>query len=269
MTRKVGMGMLAGVICLAVSATVLAAETRTPFNGNNLVGWNVCTSSFSADDRIFWMTAKDVRLDPNDERCLELIPFAPDEPRTDGVIVNNRQDNRGVPRGLNLVTNERFGSAIIEMEVMVPKGSNSGIYILGEYEVQVLDSFGKPDDKLTQGDFGAVYSASAPKINASTAPGTWQTVLIDYDVAQWDSSGNKIAKMKVNKVEINGKLVQENVEVNGPTGGGMTYEKKIETAYGPLMFQGDHGPVAYRRIKITEKNPKNTESMHKTLSGII
>ncbi|MGL4942839.1 MAG: 3-keto-disaccharide hydrolase [Thermoguttaceae bacterium] len=239
------------VVALLVSVSVsVAAEPRSLFNGENLAGWNICATDVNPKDVIFWTTAGEVTLDPNDPT--QLAPAAGGK-REDGAIVNLRPHKDGTPRGVNLRTNEEFGSAVIELEVMVSKGSNSGIYILGEYEVQVLDSFGKPDDKLGQGDFGAIYSASAPKLNASKEPGTWQTVLIDYDAPQYDAHGTKTAPLKVNKVVINGKTVQENVVVNAPTNGGVTGGQKIEKATGPLMFQGDHGAVAYRKIRISPK----------------
>ena len=71
---------------------------------------------------------------------------------------------------------------------MVPKGSNSGIYLMGEYEVQVLDSFGKPDDKPGQGDLGAIYSAAAPKMNAAKKPGEWQKFVIEFQAPKFDGT---------------------------------------------------------------------------------
>ena len=71
---------------------------------------------------------------------------------------------------------------------MVPKGSNSGIYVMGEYEVQILDSYGKPADKLTQGDLGALYSAAAPKVNASKKPGEWQKFVIEFQAPKFDGT---------------------------------------------------------------------------------
>lgn len=120
---------------------------------------------------------------------------------------------------------------------------------MGEYEIQVLDSYGKPDDQLTQGDLGAIYSAAAPKKNVAKKPGEWQKFLIDFQAPKFDGE-KKIANARFIKVVLNGSVLHENVEVKGPTPGGLTGK---EAATGPLMFQGDHGPVAYRNIKITPK----------------
>jgi hypothetical protein len=132
---------------------------------------------------------------------------------------------------------------------MVPKGSNSGVYLMGEYEVQILDSYGKPDDKLTQGDLGALYSAAAPKKNAAKKPGEWQKFVIDFQAPRFDGK-KKIGNARFTKVELNGETIHENVEVTkGATGGALGEE----VAVGPLMLQGDHGPVAYRNIRVTPK----------------
>ena len=67
--------------------------------------------------------------------------------------------------GLDFYSEAVFGDAVIEVEVMVPKGSNSGVYVMGEYEIQVLDSYGRK--KWGGGDRGAIYGAAPPAVNAS------------------------------------------------------------------------------------------------------
>jgi hypothetical protein len=139
-----------------------------------------------------------------------------------------------------------FGDCRIELEVMVPQGSNSGIYVMGEYEIQVLDSWGR--DEMGNGDMGAVYGASPPPVNASRKPGEWQKYVIDFLAPKYDASGKKkIANAKLVKVELNGQVLHENLEMKSQTPGGVTGR---EAPTGPLMFQGNHGPVAYRNIKI-------------------
>jgi hypothetical protein len=150
--------------------------------------------------------------------------------------------------GVDLSTEQKFGDALIEVEVMVPKGSNSGIYVMGEYEVQVFDSFGK--SRLGQGDMGAIYSAAAPKTNASKAPGTWQKFEIDFRAPKFDADGKKTANARFVKVTLNGTVLHEDVEVKAATPGGLTGR---EAATGPIMLQGDHGAVAYRNIKVTPR----------------
>ena len=129
---------------------------------------------------------------------------------------------------------------------MVPKGSNSGIYVMGEYEVQILDSYGKT--KVGAGDVGGLYGAQAPRVNAAKAPGESQRFVIDFRVPKFADDGKKIANARFVKVTLNGQVIHEEVEMKGPTPGGLTGK---EAAQGPIMFQGNHGPVAYRNIKIT------------------
>ena len=119
----------------------------------------------------------------------------------------------------------------------------------GEYEVQILDSYGKPDDKLGQGDLGALYSAAAPKKNAAKRPGEWQKFVIDFQAPKFEG-GKKTANAKFIKVVLNDVVLHENVEMKQQTPGGLTGK---EAATGPLMFQGDHGAVAFRNIKITPR----------------
>ncbi len=140
----------------------------------------------------------------------------------------------------------KFGDCRIEVEVMVPKNSNSGIYVMGEYEVQVLDSYGRM--KVGNGDIGAIYGGFAPPVNASKAPGQWQQFVIEWRAPKFDGQGNKVQNAKFVKVELNGIVLHKDLEMPGPTPGGVTGK---EAPVGPLMFQGNHGPVAYRNIVVT------------------
>jgi hypothetical protein len=149
--------------------------------------------------------------------------------------------------GIDIYTEQVFADCRVEVEVMVPKGSNSGIYLMGRYEVQILDSFGKK--KLGTGDMGAIYGVAIPKVNACKKPGEWQKFVIDFKAPRFDGK-IKISNAKFNKVELNGEVIHQDVEVTkGATGGALGGEVPA----GPLMFQGDHGPVAFRNLKITPK----------------
>ena len=147
-------------------------------------------------------------------------------------------------RGVDIYTIRKFGDCTIKLEVMVPKGSNSGIYVMGEYEIQILDSFGKA--KVGAGDIGGLYGAAAPRVNAAKKPGEWQTFEIVFRAPRF-KDGSKVANAMFVKVVLNGQVIHENVEMKGPTPSGVTGK---EATTGPLMFQGDHGPVAYRNIRI-------------------
>jgi len=147
---------------------------------------------------------------------------------------------------LDIYSKAKFGDCRIELEVMVPKGSNSGIYVMGEYEIQVLDSWGRT--KLGGGDMGAVYGASPPRVNASKEPGQWQKYVIDFKAPTFNASGRKKDNAVLLRVELNGVEIHKNVELAKQTSGGVS--GKESPTGGPLMFQGNHGPVAYRNIII-------------------
>jgi hypothetical protein len=214
-------------LSLLAALTAFAGE---PFNGKDLTNWNAKDQSKNK-----W-TVGEAAMSAANPALLEI--------KTGGAsIINNVT---GHNQGCDLSTQEKFGDVRIELELMVPKGSNSGIYVMGEYEVQVFDSHGVA--KPGPGDMGAIYSASVPKVNASKAPGEWQKYVIEFRAPRFDAAGAKTENAKFLKVELNGTAIHENVEMKGPTPGGLTGK---EAATGPLMFQGDHGAVAYRNIKIT------------------
>jgi hypothetical protein len=134
--------------------------------------------------------------------------------------------------GSNLVTTEKFNDFKLHIEFKYPKGSNSGVYLRGRHEVQVSDS--KGNDPVS-GELGGVYGFIAPSDQVAKAPGEWQT----YDITF-------IGRMIT--VVANGKTIINNQEIPGITGGALDSK---EGEAGPLMLQGDHGPVEYRNIIIT------------------
>jgi len=235
--------LLLSVMMFVLGSMLPAAEPTIikPFNGLNLDGWN-----FKNNNRENCWTVGTFEASA---AAMEAQPLKEGEK---GSMINNlgadwREAN---PRkGVDIYTEEKFGDCTVKLEFMITRGSNSGVYLMGEYEVQIADTFSRRDSNrpLGQGDMGAIYSAAAPTTNAATAPGTWQTFEIEFVAPQFDRHGNKIAFAMFKRVVLNGVLVQENVEVRGPTGGGITMR---EAATGPLMLQGDHGPVAFRNIEI-------------------
>ena len=212
---------------LLALALLAAPQAVEPFNGKDLTGWKLKGSA----EKSKWKVGK-ASLDPAAASQFVVA---------EGVELINAAGG-----GVDLYSEAKHGDAVIEVELMVPKGSNSGVYVMGEYEIQVLDSFGK--EKMGTGDIGALYGAAPPKVNASKAPGEWQKFVIDFRAPKFDADGKKTANAKFVKIELNGQVVQEDVEMKGPTPGGVSGK---EAAAGPLMFQGDHGPVALRQIKIT------------------
>ena len=102
-----------------------------------------------------------------------------------------------------------------------------------------------------QPDIGAIYGVRPPTNPPYRAPGQWNTFRIDFQAPRFDGAGKKIASAKFIKVELNGKVIHENVEVPAPTRSALTGK---ERPAGPLMLQGDHGPVAYRNLRITPRD---------------
>lgn len=157
-----------------------------------------------------------------------------------------------VPRTGDIVTDQKFTDFLLHLEWMEPdmpeatgqaKG-NSGVYLQGRYEIQVLDSYGI--EVPGKGDCGAVYDQFAPLVNACRPPLEWQTYDIAFRAARLDDSGNVIDQARVTVMQ-NGILIHNNVEVLGPTGGAM--DDKIGEP-GPILLQ-DHGNlIKYRNAWI-------------------
>jgi hypothetical protein len=236
---RIALPALALGLALVPAARAADVKPVQPFNGKDLKGWKL------KDEKKSQWTAGHALLDEKQPTGL-LLGRTPSGDE-DKHLVNLKSG------GTDISTEEKFGDILLEIEFMVPKGSNSGIYLMGEYEVQILDSYGKADDKLTQGDLGALYSAAAPKKNASKKPGEWQKFVIDFQAPRFGPDGKKTANAKFIKVTLNDVVLHENVEMKQQTPGGLTGK---EAPTGPLMFQGDHGPVAFRNIKITPRGSK-------------
>jgi hypothetical protein len=165
-------------------------------------------------------------------------------------------------RAINLISKQEFGDLSVHLEFYIPKDSNSGIKLMGLYEVQIADSFGKKD--FTASDCGGIYPRAElkpkyhyidegypPKLNACLAPGVWQTLDIEFNAPKFDSAGTKTTNARFAKVILNGQVVQENLSLPCPTGHAWHNKEK---ARGPLLLQADHGPVAFRSIKVTPRD---------------
>jgi hypothetical protein len=218
---------LTAILLLGLGAFAQAGEkTVTPLNGKNLDNWKYRGDAKKSKWQLGTAVVDDKGKLSVKEGGNELVNTA----------------NGGV----DIYTAEEFGDCKVEVEVLVPKGSNSGIYLMGRYEIQILDSFGR--DKLGMGDMGAIYSVAVPKLNASLKPGEWQKYVIDFQAPRFKGK-EKVANAVFTKVELNGKVIHENAEVKkGVTGGSLG---NMEVPVGPLMFQGDHGTVAFRNLCIT------------------
>lgn len=168
--------------------------------------------------------------------------------------------------GYKVMTTWEHGDLELELEFMMPKGSNSGIYLQGRYEVQLFDSWGVKSPKY--GDLGGIYRnweskpgeiymGKAPIANAAKAPGLWQNMRISFQAPRFDAQGKKIENARLNHVYINGVLVHQNLEIPLPTGGPLD---KKEVPMGPIFIQGDHGAVAFRNIKYRSLGAKKAST---------
>ncbi len=219
---------LSFALILVVASSRLTADPSSPFDGKSLAGLKV-----RGDEKKNKWKVGTAAVD----EATGKIVF-----KEGGSDLVNTEGG-----GIDIYTEDKYGDALIEVELMVPKGSNSGVYVMGVYEVQVLDSFGK--EKVGTGDMGGIYSTAAPKVNASKKAGEWQKFIIDFQAPKFEGD-KKVANAKFIKVTLNDQVIHENVDTPKPTGGQLS---NTEAPTGPLMFQGDHGPVAYRNLKITKK----------------
>lgn len=227
-------------LMMALPTNVFGAEEPEVFSlvGRDLASWR--------GDVGDWMIVADATTDPADPKRLTTKSGS-------GILVNGKEG-----RARNLVSKIEHGDVEAHIEFMVPQGSNSGVYFQGRYEVQILDSWGVTE--LKYGDCGGIYQrwedgrgfeGHAPKTNASKPPGQWQTFDVIFRAPRFDKQGNKVSNATFVRVLHNGVLIQENVEVTGPT---RAASYRDEQPLGPLMLQGDHGPVAYRNIRIRKPN---------------
>lgn len=236
--HRLGSACWQGLLVLALllgTALSASAESKAiqPFNGKNLDGWK-CGGKIE-DSK--W-TVGVAKIDPANPSRLVAGPVEGGA----GDLVSP------TGHGRDLFTQKKFGDCTVDLEVMIPKGSNSGIYLMGEYEIQVLDSYEKKG-KPSPGDMGGIYGQVAPKVNACGKPGEWQKYHIEFQAPRFEGD-KKVSNGKFLKVILNDQVIHENAEVTRSTGGGVTGREHPE---GPLMFQGNHGPVAFRNIKITLK----------------
>lgn len=195
-----------------------------------------------------WQPADDAKLQPDDEKLLAGVGEGP------GTILNGPTGKTG-----NLITLEEYGDVHLTVDFLVARGSNSGVYLMGRYEVQVYDSHGKEDPQHS--DAGGIYQrwkdemgyeGRSPLVNAAKPAGEWQTFDIIFRAPRFNEAGEKTANAVFELVKFNGQLVHENAELTGPTRASTWGDEKPT---GPIMFQGDHGPVAFRNLRVRPLEP--------------
>jgi hypothetical protein len=214
-------------------------------DGSSLAGWRACDATSTSD----WRAVRAIRY----ERILSPTTLA-GRGTGGGVMLNGP-----VGKTSNLCTTREFGDIELYLEFMVPKGSNSGVYLQGLYEMQILDSWGNTEPP-TSSDLGGIYhqwidnrgvGGSAPRVNAARRPGEWQSYQAWFRAPRFDA-GRKIAPARFLRVLLNGQVVQHGVDVAGPTRSALDVP---EAAAHPLMLQGDHGAVAFRNIHVRPLRP--------------
>lgn len=214
-----------------------AAESVPLFNGKDLGAWSPPTGT--------WQVCRAVTLDPGHPEMFLITPG-------EGVLVNN-------PKGptVNLISSAEFGDLQLHIEFCISKHSNSGVYLMGRYEIQIYDSYGVDKDEYAGIECGGVYprwindkgvNGHSPDVNASKPAGEWQSFDITFRAPRFDSTGKKTTNARFVKVLHNGKLIHENIDLTGPTRAAHWEDEKPA---GPVMLQGDHGPVAYRNLRAT------------------
>ena len=204
---KKARSLFALLVLLTGAPTTEAASTdpegfRPLFNGKDLTGWKLRR----ADGFPSWSVK-------------------------DGVLVNAPDP---VKHGTDLVTEDKFWNFTVRFEYKVPAGANSGFYLRGRHEIQILDDYKAGQPSL--GGNGAIYQHTPVAKFASKPAGEWNTV-------EATMIGNKIT------VVLNGVKVHDNVECNRATGSEI--DKKVNES-GPFFLQGDHGSVSFRNLRIKE-----------------
>jgi hypothetical protein len=232
-------------ILTATLVLVMACGTRghaadqpeqSTFTGKNVEDWRMPHGT--------WSVVGGLTLDIGAPRDFLATPG-------EGVLLNSATSKTS-----NLISTAEFGDVEAHVEFCVPRGSNSGVYFMGRYEVQIFDSWGVTELHYT--DCGGIYArwnkeekrkveGHPPRSNASKPAGEWQTFDVVFRAPRFDISGKKLENARFVKVVHNGTIIHENVEVTGPTNGAAFAD---EAATGPLMLQGDHGPVAFRNLQI-------------------
>ncbi|KAA5825202.1 DUF1080 domain-containing protein [Algibacter amylolyticus] len=198
-----------------------------------------------------WVEAETIQLDSLNT---QKFSFSSGE----GIFVNGENG-----KAKYLVSKKEYQDVEIHLEFMLPKGSNSGIYIQSRYEIQLFDSWGVTG--LTFYDCGGIqqrwdqtkpeaergYGGFAPRTNASKAPGEWQELDVIFKAAKFNDLGEKVKNARFDKVILNGVVIHENIELSGPTKGALS---ETEIASAPFRLQGGHGPVAFKNIRVRDLN---------------
>ena len=217
------------------------------FDGKTLGGWKGRMGGgrggAEAADHT-WKVVGGVRLHPDDEKLLLGQPG-------EGIMVNG-DDGRTADIHTELV----HGDCELHVEFLIAVKSNSGVYLQGQYEIQILDSYG--EEKPGAHSCGALYprwkddtktnyEGQVPRVQACKKPGEWQSYDVVFRAPRIGTDGKKISGARFERVALNGVVIHEGYEYSGPSRGAWERE---DIERGPLRLQGDHGPVAFRNVRI-------------------
>jgi len=168
----------------------------------------------------------------------------------------------GLGKENDLLSKEAFGDCEVQLEFLLGKGSNSGVKLQQRYEIQLYDSHGK--EKPSGTDCGGIYphwvsrrngggmryidQGVPPSLNAAKPAGRWQQLQIEFRAPRFNDRGEKTENARFSSVKLNGKVIHRNVELDSPTGYASSQRAEVPTA--PLYLQMDHGPVAFRNVRV-------------------
>ena len=199
--------LVLATITAAAPLSLRAAESgsgfRPLFNGTDLTGWKL--------------------RNPAGHNSWSIQPG--------GVLKNTVEQGT---HGTDLLTEQKFLNFTVRFEFMTPDGSNSGFYLRGRHEIQILGDYAQ--GKATQTGNGSLYNFKAPDKFVTKPGGEWQS-------AEATIIGNRIT------VILNGVKIHDNVLCDRPTGGEI--DDRVNEP-GPILLQGDHGTVSFRNIQIKE-----------------
>jgi len=237
--------------CFA-SLLIVVAAISSPVRANE-DGWIQlkCDAAMESwrGDNLKWTVASDVVLDERNSKYLIAKPG-------ENVLASLSHEASEL---CNLTSKQLFRDVEVHVEFLVSNNSNAGVKLQGLYEIQIRDTHGKPNPAAN--DCGGIYPRAEllpryhlidkgvpPRTNAAKPAGQWQALDIVFQAPRFDAKGQKTENARFTKVVLNGDVIHEDVELKWPTG--HAWRTKPEVAEGPLFLQGDHGPVAYRNIKV-------------------
>jgi hypothetical protein len=240
------------------------AHSQNPIMLNDLSAFDSKSSE--------WQIVSDVSVDLNQKNSLSTTPGK-------GVLACLHNNGK---YGFEYDLSSKFshGDLDLEFDFLLAKGSNSGVYLQGKYEIQLYDSWGVKNAKYY--DCGGIYQrwndnkpenekgyeGYAPRTNQSKSAGLWQNMKISFQAPRFDASGKKITNAKFLYVKLNGITIHENVEMSGVTRGS---DSETEVALAPFRIQGDHGSIAFRNMVVNNFDKmagKISDLTYKTYYGV-